>query len=188
MGFVNWKKKKKEFYCWTKEWLLPYNTYLHVSSLQKCAWCITEFWVEKLLLGNYPLWGLPWQSRHLRLCTALQGAWIQSLVGELRSCMPCGQKKEKRKLKNYKKKVTLFGKTTVNIQSYTYRSALNICFHFIFLFFYFGDGNSFNQKFTWWTLNFIGEFQRIYHMTTCVTWLTQRICEKTTERKTTMGY
>ena len=26
----------------------------------------------------------------LRLCLPMQGAWIQSLVGELRSHMPCG--------------------------------------------------------------------------------------------------
>ena len=35
----------------------------------------------------------PLMAHWLRFCTAMQGAWVQSLIGELRSHMPHGEAK-----------------------------------------------------------------------------------------------
>ena len=43
-------------------------------------------------------WGLPWQSSGYDSTVALLGMWVQFLMGELRSHMPCSQKKKKGKM------------------------------------------------------------------------------------------
>ena len=43
------------------------------------------------------LWGLPCWPQWLRICLAMQGTWVRSLVGELRSHKPlCTTKKKKK--------------------------------------------------------------------------------------------
>ena len=45
--------------------------------------------------------GLPWWSSGYDSALPLQGAWVRSLVGEIRSCIPCGVAKgKKKKVKN----------------------------------------------------------------------------------------
>ena len=46
------------------------------------------------LLLKRTILGLPWQSNGLDSVLPLQGAWVQSLVRELRFCKPCGQKRK----------------------------------------------------------------------------------------------
>ena len=50
--------------------------------------------------------GLPWWSSGLDSALPTQGAWVRSLIGELRSCMPNGRAKKK-KLSTKKSATTL---------------------------------------------------------------------------------
>ena len=59
-----------------------------------------NFWTFLSYLLKIRKWSLVlWQW--LRICFAMQGTWIQSLVRELRSCMPHGGAKNKKRVNHW---------------------------------------------------------------------------------------
>ena len=67
-----------------------------------CTWHLEG---DLYAAGTSPLWdqlrGFPWRSAGNNLALPQQGAWVQSLGRELRSCMPWAEPKKKKQLQRY---------------------------------------------------------------------------------------
>ena len=73
------------------------------------------------------LWGIPWLSSGWDSVLPLQGAQVQSLVGELRSCKPCRAAIKKKE--NYD--VSLIKQAVGNVKvlsEYAFPAVVFVCF------------------------------------------------------------